>query len=107
RSRVRLLTEEVQDYYGNFRLTSDLIELRNLVQVSGLIVECALRRRESRGLHYSLDCPPAAPDSPGEDTVLSLQDFPVSSRKAASSSTGTPSSRALSSLLPGSAPTTT
>jgi L-aspartate oxidase len=107
RNRVRLLAEEVQEYYGNFRLTSDLIELRNLVQVAGLIVESALRRRESRGLHYSLDCPPAPPGSTGEDTILGLQDFPTSARKAASSSVGTPSSLALSSLLPGSAPTTT
>nr|WP_156454255.1 L-aspartate oxidase [Sphingomonas sp. CCH15-F11] len=55
--RIRLLTEEVNDYYGHFRVTPDLIELRNLLQSAELIVRCALQRRESRGLHYTLDYP--------------------------------------------------
>jgi L-aspartate oxidase len=70
RNRARLLAGEIQEYYGNFRLTGDLIELRNLAQVAAIIIESALQRRESRGLHYSLDYPVAPPGSTGTDTVL-------------------------------------
>lgn len=55
--RIRMLTDEVNDYYGHFRVTPDLIELRNLLQTAELIVNCALHRKESRGLHYTLDYP--------------------------------------------------
>ena len=55
--RIRMLTDEVNDYYGQFRVTPDLIELRNLLQTAELIVNCALHRKESRGLHYTLDYP--------------------------------------------------
>ncbi|HLW04142.1 MAG TPA: L-aspartate oxidase [Azoarcus sp.] len=55
--RIRLLTREIHDYYSNFRVSNDLIELRNLVVTADLIVRCAMRRRESRGLHYSHDYP--------------------------------------------------
>jgi L-aspartate oxidase len=68
-NRVNLLRQEVQDYYGNFRVTADLIELRNLVEVADLIVRSALTRQESRGLHYTLDYPDLLPDA--VDTVLS------------------------------------
>jgi L-aspartate oxidase len=68
-NRVNLLRQETEDYYGNFRVTPDLIELRNLVEVSGLIVRSALTRQESRGLHYTLDYPDLLPDA--VDTVLS------------------------------------
>ncbi len=67
-SRVRLLSEEIADYYGNFRVTPDLIELRNLVQTADLIVRSALHRHESRGLHYTLDYPGVLPEA--VDTVL-------------------------------------
>ncbi|MBI1732087.1 MAG: L-aspartate oxidase [Gammaproteobacteria bacterium] len=70
RNRARLLRAEIQDYYGNFRLTNDLIELRNLADVAGLIVESAFLRRESRGLHYSLDYPAADRGTLARDTVL-------------------------------------
>ncbi|NKF21791.1 L-aspartate oxidase [Solimonas marina] len=55
--RVQLLAREIQDYYGNYRVSADLIELRNLVVCADLIIRSALSRRESRGLHYTLDYP--------------------------------------------------
>jgi L-aspartate oxidase len=66
--RIAMLREEVNDYYGHFRVTPDLIELRNLLESADLIVRSALHRKESRGLHYTLDYP----DTLGEavDTVL-------------------------------------
>jgi len=66
--RIRLLTREINEYYSNFRVTNDLIELRNLVVTADLIVRCALRRRESRGLHYSRDFPDTLPRA--RDTIL-------------------------------------
>ena len=66
--RATLLAQEVEDYYGNYRITSDLIELRNLVLVAGLIVRSALARKESRGLHYTLDYPDLLPQA--TDTIL-------------------------------------
>lgn len=55
--RIKLLRYEVQEYYANFKVTRDLIELRNLLECAELIVRSALMRRESRGLHYSRDYP--------------------------------------------------
>ncbi|HTG39177.1 L-aspartate oxidase [Sphingomonas sp.] len=66
--RIKMLQEEVADYYGHFRVTPDLIELRNLLQSAELIVRSALHRHESRGLHYTLDYPDTLPDP--ADTVL-------------------------------------
>ncbi|MDP4625277.1 MAG: L-aspartate oxidase [Akkermansiaceae bacterium] len=56
-ARLRNLKKEVREFYWGHRVNADILELRNLVAVAGLIVECALRRRESRGLHYTLDYP--------------------------------------------------
>lgn len=66
--RITMLHAEIEDYYGHFRVTTDLIELRNLLQCADLIVRSALRRHESRGLHYTLDYPHT--DSVARDTVL-------------------------------------
>jgi len=67
-SRIRLMTDEVAEHYGHFRVTPDLIELRNLLQTADLIVRSALHRHESRGLHYTLDYPGTLPEA--VDTVL-------------------------------------
>ncbi|HSM22068.1 MAG TPA: L-aspartate oxidase, partial [Rubrivivax sp.] len=61
--RIKLLRDEIDDYYANFRVNRDLLELRNLVVCAELIVRSALRRHESRGLHYSRDFPHALPVS--------------------------------------------
>jgi L-aspartate oxidase len=67
-NRIALLRQEVEEYYGNFRVTPDLIELRNLVVVADLIVRSALARKESRGLHYTLDYPDMLAEA--RDTIL-------------------------------------
>lgn len=69
-SRVCLLQKEIMEYYGNFRVTNDLIELRNLVTVADLIIRSALQRKESRGLHYSLDYPESDHCKPPQNTIL-------------------------------------
>jgi len=66
--RIKLLKNEVNEYYGNFRVTSDLIELRNLLQAADLIVKSARARRESRGLHYNQDYPQSQPAA--RETIL-------------------------------------
>ncbi len=66
--RVDLLSQEISEFYSNYRVSNDLLELRNLVTVSDLIICSALQRKESRGLHYTLDYPGLL-NEPG-DTVL-------------------------------------
>ncbi|KPC52975.1 L-aspartate oxidase [Amantichitinum ursilacus] len=61
--RIQLLQTEIHDYYSNFRVGNDLIELRNLVTTAELIVRSAMARKESRGLHYSRDYPELLPDA--------------------------------------------
>ena len=66
--RIDMLRQEVRDYYAHFRVTPDLIELRNLVEVADLIIRSALSRHESRGLHYTLDYPAMLAEA--KDTML-------------------------------------
>ncbi len=71
--RVDLLASEMHDYYGNFRVTNDLLELRDLTVVADLIIRSAMQRKESRGLHYTLDYPDTLPNA--QDTILTPDNF--------------------------------
>jgi L-aspartate oxidase len=74
RARISNLRSEIREYYWQYKLTPDLVELRNLADVAMLIVESARQRKESRGLHYVLDTP--KPDERWvRDTVLTRGDF--------------------------------
>ena len=69
-TRLQNLRREVQEFYWNFKICPELLELRNLVETASLIVKCAQRRQESRGLHYTLDFPKSNAASPPQNTLL-------------------------------------
>ncbi len=71
--RAHLLLNEINEYYGNFKVTSDLLELRNLAVVADLIIRSAMSRAESRGLHYTLDYPNLDHALDGKNTILTPQ----------------------------------
>jgi L-aspartate oxidase len=73
--RVRLLLNEIAEYYGSFRVTNDLLELRNIAMVADLIVRSALGRKESRGLHYTIDFPSPDVIAPPQNTILVPKNF--------------------------------
>ena len=71
KKRIDLIMSEIKDYYWNFRVTADLLELRNIATVADLIIQCARRRKESRGLHYTIDYPEKNDAKWRRDTVIS------------------------------------
>ena len=73
--RIDLIGEEIAEYYHSSTVTADLLELRNLHLVAKLIIECALRRKESRGLHYTLDYPDLSEGLP-ENTIIDPRAMP-------------------------------
>ena len=73
--RLELLRSEIQEYYWQYKVTPDILELRNIADVAYLIVESALRRKESRGLHYTLDYPELSNEL--RKTVLTPLNFKV------------------------------
>ncbi|MFP4166303.1 MAG: L-aspartate oxidase [Opitutales bacterium] len=71
RTRIQILEREINEYYWNFKVDESLLELRNMILVAALMVDCALQRKESRGLHYVLDFPEKAPKAADTRTDLS------------------------------------
>lgn len=75
RRRIELIREEIRDYYWGFKVTADLLELRNIALAAHLIIECAERRKESRGLHFNADHPEKS-EAYLRDTILHRESGP-------------------------------
>ena len=73
KNRIKLIRKEIEKYYWDFIVTADLVELRNIATVAELIIDSAMRRKESRGLHYNADYPFREPDMDCVDTVIQRQ----------------------------------
>jgi L-aspartate oxidase len=80
RKRLGLVQEEIDEYYWNYIITSDLVELRNIATIAELIIESALFRKESRGLHYTLDYPERDDGQWAGDTLMRLGEKPILQR---------------------------
>jgi L-aspartate oxidase len=78
--RIQLLQDEIAEYYGNYKVSNDLLELRNLAMVAELMIRCAISRKESRGLHYTLDYMEQLPQA--RDTVLVPDNSPLEHESA-------------------------
>ncbi|MCK9274140.1 MAG: L-aspartate oxidase [Syntrophales bacterium] len=70
RRRIDIILQEINEYYWNFKITSELLELRNLAMVAKLIIECSCARKESRGLHFNLDYPGRDDSDTPKDTII-------------------------------------
>ena len=81
--RADLLKSEINEYYGNYKVSPDLLELRNLVVVADLIIRSALKRKESRGLHFTLDYPQSNDEYLGP-TILDPRQYKQKTAKLAS-----------------------
>ncbi len=75
KTRARNIRKEIEHFYWDFTLVPDLVELRNLASVAEMIIDCALQRRESIGLHYNVDCPEGDPARAPRETILHRPGF--------------------------------
>ena len=81
-TRLLNLRKEVQEFYWNFKICSELLELRNLVDTASLVVNCAQRRKESPGLHYTLDFPDTKDSKEADNTVIKFERNPTTSSES-------------------------
>ena len=82
--RIRNIQKEIQEYYWDFRVTGDLIELRNIATVAELIIRCSKARKESRGLHHNIGYPEKDDNHYKQDTILQpSRSFPTTFSRSA------------------------